>query len=42
MSIHLNSGHDIETATYSTQMMTAIESAGGIAGVGVTVSGPQP
>lgn len=39
MRIHLNSGHDIETAS---QMMAAIESAGGIAGVRVTVSGPQP
>lgn len=39
MRIHLNSGHDIETAS---QMRTAIESSGGIAGVSVTVSGPQP
>ena len=39
MSIHLNSGHDTETAS---QMMTAMESAGGIPGVRVTVSGPQP
>ena len=39
MRIHLNSGHDIETAS---QMMTAIESSGGIAGVSVTVNGPQP
>lgn len=39
MRIFLNSGHDIETAP---QMMTAIESSGGIAGISVTVSGPQP
>lgn len=39
MYTHLNSGHDIETAS---QMMTAIESSGGIAGVWVTGSGPQP
>ena len=39
MRTHLNAGHDIETAS---QMMTAIESSGGIAGVRVTVSGPQP
>ena len=39
MRTHLNTGHDIETAL---QMMTAIESSGGIAGVRVTVSGPQP
>ena len=39
MRTHLNSGHDIETAS---QMMTAIESSGGISGVLVTVSGPQP
>ena len=39
MRTHLNSGHDIET---SSQMMTAIESSGGISGVRVTVSGPQP
>ena len=39
MRIFLNSGHDIETAL---QMMTAIESSGGIAGISVTVSGPQP
>ena len=39
MHTHLNSGHDIETAS---QMMTAIESSGGISGVRVTVSGSQP
>ena len=39
MRTHLNSGHDIETAS---QMMTVIESSGGISGVRVTVSGPQP
>ena len=39
MRLHLNSGHDIETAS---QMITAIESSGGMAGVSVTVSGPQP
>ena len=39
MRTHLNSGHDIETAS---QMMTAIESSGGISGIRVTVSGPQP
>ena len=39
MRTHPNSGHDIETAT---QMMTAIESSGGISGIRVTVSGPQP
>ena len=39
MRTHLNSGHDIETAS---QMMTATESPGGISGVRVTVSGPQP
>ena len=39
MRTHLNAGHDIETAS---QMMTAIESSGGITGVRVTVSGPQP
>ena len=39
MRTHLNSGHDIETAS---QMITAIESSGGISGVRVTVSGPQP
>ena len=37
-STHLNSGHDTETAS---QMMTVIESSGGISGVRVTVSGPQ-
>ena len=39
MRTHLNAGHDIETAS---QMMTAIESSGRIAGVRVTVSGRQP
>ena len=39
MRTHLNSGHDIETAS---QKMTVIESSGGISGVRVTVSGPQP
>ena len=39
MRTHLNSGHDTETAS---QMMTVIESSGGISGVRVTVSGPQP
>ena len=39
MRTHPNSGHDIETAS---QMMTAIESSGGISGIRVTVSGPQP
>ena len=38
MRIYVNAGHDIETAS---QMMTAIESSGGMAGVSVTVSGPQ-
>ena len=38
MRIYLNSGHDTETAS---QMMTATESADGIAGVRVTVSGPK-
>ena len=38
MRTHLNSGHDTETAS---QMMTVIESSGGISGVRVTVSGPQ-
>ena len=41
MRTHLNTGHDIETALQM-HMMTAIESSGGIAGVRVTVSGPQP
>ena len=39
MRTHLNSGHDIETAS---QMMTAIESSGRISGVRVKVSGPKP
>ena len=39
MPTHLNSGDDIETAS---QMTTVIESSGGISGVRVTVSGPQP
>ena len=39
MRTHLNCGHDIETAS---QMMTAIESSGGISDVRVTVSGSQP
>ena len=39
MRTHPNSGHDIETAS---QMMTAIESSGGISGIRVTVSRPQP
>ena len=39
MRIHLSSGNDIETAS---QIMTAMDSAGGIPGVRVTVSGPQP
>ena len=38
MRIHVNAGHDIETAS---QMMTAIESSSGMAGVSMTVSGPQ-
>ena len=38
MRIYVNAGHEIETAS---QMMTAIESSGGMAGVNVTVSGPQ-
>ena len=39
MRIYVNAGHDIETAS---QMMTAIESSGGMAGVSMTMSGPQP
>ena len=39
MRIYVNTGHDIETAS---QIMTAIESSGGMAGVSMTVSGPQP
>ena len=39
MCTHLNSGHDIETAS---QTMTAIVQSGGLSGVRVTVSGPQP
>ena len=39
MRTHLNSGHDIETASH---MMTVIESSGAISGVRVTVRGPQP
>ena len=39
MRVHVNSGHDIETAS---QMMVAIESSGGMEGVRVTVSGPPP
>ena len=39
MRIYVNAGHDIETAS---QMMTAIESSGAMAGVSMTVSGPQP
>ena len=39
MRIYVNAGHDIETAS---QMKTAIESSGGMAGVSMTVSGPQP
>ena len=39
MRIYVNAGHDIETAL---QMTTAIESSGGMAGVSMTVSGPQP
>ena len=39
MRIYVNTGHDIETAS---QMMTAIESSGGMASVSMTVSGPQP
>ena len=39
MRIYVNAGHDIETAS---QMMTAIESSGGMARVSMTVSGPQP
>ena len=39
MRIYVNAGHDIETAS---QLMTAIESSGGMAGVSMTVSGPQP
>ena len=39
MRIYVNAGHDSETAS---QMMTAIESSGGMAWVSVTVSGPQP
>ena len=38
MRIYVNAGHDIETTS---QMMTAIESSGGMAGVSMTVSGPQ-
>ena len=38
MTIYVNAGHDIETAS---QMMTTIESSGGMAGVSVTVSGQQ-
>ena len=38
MRICVNAGHDIETAS---QMMTAIESSGGMAGVSMTESGPQ-
>lgn len=39
MKMHLNAGHDIETAE---QMKIAIESFGGIAGVVVSLCGPQP
>lgn len=39
MRVHLNSGHDIETAS---QMMEAIGASGGMDGVRVTVAGPQP
>ena len=39
MHTHLNSSHDIKTAS---QMMTATELSGGISGIWVTVSGPQP
>jgi len=39
MRIYVNAGHDIETAS---QMMSAIKSSGAMAGVNVTVSGPQP
>ena len=38
MRIYVNAGLDIETAS---QMMTAIESSGGMAGVSMTESGPQ-
>ena len=38
MRTHPNSGHDTETAS---QMMTTIESSGGVSGIRVTVSGPQ-
>ena len=38
MRIYVNAGLDIETAS---QMMIAIESSGGMAGVSMTVSGPQ-
>ncbi|CAB4000825.1 RNA-directed DNA polymerase from transposon X-element, partial [Paramuricea clavata] len=38
MRIHLNEGHDIETAE---QMVAAIESQGGVSGVRVTLCGPQ-
>lgn len=38
MRTYLNSGHDTESAL---QMITAIESSGGMAGVSVTVSGQQ-
>ena len=37
MAIHLNSGHDIETAA---QMKEAIESCGGVHGVSVKVCSP--
>ena len=39
MRTHPNSGHNIETAS---QMMTTIESSGGISGIRVTGSRPQP
>ena len=39
MRVYLNSGHDVETAT---QLMAAIESSGGMDGVSITVSVPQP
>jgi len=39
MRIYVNAGHDIET---SSQMITSIESSGEMAGVNMTVSGPQP
>jgi len=39
MRTYVNPGHDIKTAW---QMMSAIKSSGAMAGVNMTVSGPQP